>query len=137
VWTPQGYYTGSPGADKFVGWQIKKPDQVSDYVGADQLRDHHLNRPDTVEKGIMLAYAEAAVRESLGTTFKLADLLALPASRFKIMEPLTDERGGRAIGEGALDKRGTLYVLAIGVDKYLRLGLVMAVSPTTLASSAA
>jgi hypothetical protein len=25
-------------------------------------------------------------------------------------------------GEGALDKRGTLYILAIGVDKYPRLG---------------
>src|SRR5262249_33654749 len=22
IWTPQGYYTGSPGADKIVGWQI-------------------------------------------------------------------------------------------------------------------
>src|SRR5207249_2165927 len=22
MWTPQGYYTGSPGADKIVGWQI-------------------------------------------------------------------------------------------------------------------
>jgi hypothetical protein len=38
-WTPQGYYTGSPGADKIVGWQINKgPDQLPDYVGADQLR---------------------------------------------------------------------------------------------------
>ena len=24
MWTPQGYYTGSPGADKIVGWQINK-----------------------------------------------------------------------------------------------------------------
>ena len=28
MWTPQGYYTGSPGADKIVGWQINKgPEQ--------------------------------------------------------------------------------------------------------------
>jgi WD40 repeat protein len=198
MWTPQGYYTGSPGADKIVGWQINKgPDQVPDYVGADQLRDH-LNRPDIVEKAIILASAEAAVRSSAGTVFKLADLLVRSVPRFKIVEPLADavQRGGRAVvkiaieatpdpikairvqvngreigditpdigsggfgagermlvvplvrgknevritltnavgekaevltlnheGEGALDKRGTLYLLAIGVDKYPRLG---------------
>jgi WD40 repeat protein len=198
MWTPQGYYTGSPGADKIVGWQINKgSDQVPDYVGADQLRDH-LNRPDIVEKAIILASAEQAVREAPGTTFKLADLLARPVPRFKILSPRADEvqRGGRAVvriaiestsdpikairvqvngreigdvtpdigsggfaggermlvvplargknevritltnaigekaealtlnheGEGALDKRGTLYILAIGVDKYPRLG---------------
>jgi len=198
MWTPQGYYTGSPGADKIVGWQINKgPDQVPDYVGADQLRDH-LNRPDIVEKAIILASAEQAVREAPGTTFKLADLLARPVPRFRIVSPTADEmqHGGRAIvkiaieatpdpikairvqvngreigdvtsdigsggftagermlvvplargknevritltnaigekaevltfnheGEGALDKRGMLYILAIGVDKYPQLG---------------
>jgi hypothetical protein len=198
MWTPQGYYTGSPGADKIVGWQINKgPDQVPDSVAADQLRQH-LNRPDIVEKAIILASAEQAVREAPGTTFKLADLLARPVPRFKILSPGADEvqRGGRASaklaieatpdpikairvqvngreigeetpdigsggfgtgerillvplargknevritltnaigeraevltldheGEGALDKRGTLYILAIGVDKYPGLG---------------
>jgi Caspase domain/WD domain, G-beta repeat len=198
MWTPQGYYTGSPGADRIVGWQINKgPDQAADYVGADQLRQH-LNRPDIVEKAIILASAEAAVRKAPGTTFKLADLLARPVPRFKIMSPFADEvqRGGHAVvkiaievtpdpvkairvqvngreigdltpdigsggfgagermlvvplarghndmrvtltnaigekaevltlnhqGEGALDKKGTLYILAIGVDKYPGLG---------------
>jgi WD40 repeat protein len=198
MWTPQGYYTGSPGADKVVGWQINRgADHVPDYVGADQLRQH-LNRPDIVERAIILASAEQAVREAPGTTFKLADLLARPVPRFKILSPLADEvqRGGRAVvkiaieatldpikairlqvngreigdvtpdigsggfgvgerllivplargknevritltnaigekaevltlnhnGEGALDKRGTLYILAIGVDKYPGLG---------------
>ena len=68
MWTPQGYYTGSPGADKIVGWQINKgPENAADYVGADQLRTH-LNRPDIVEKAIILASAEQAVREAPGTT---------------------------------------------------------------------
>jgi hypothetical protein len=198
MWTPQGYYMGSPGADKIVGWQINKGvDQVPDYVGADQLRDH-LNRPDIVEKAIILASAEQAVREAPGTTFKLADLLARPVPRFKILSPHADEveHGGLSVvkisvedtpdrvkairvqvngreigdvtpddgsggfgagermlvvplargknevritltnaigekaevltlnheGEGALDKRGTLYILAVGVDKYPGLG---------------
>src|SRR5262249_31218057 len=55
MWTPQGYYTGSPGADKIVVWQINKaPEQAADYVGAEQLRQP-LNRPDIVEKAIILA----------------------------------------------------------------------------------
>ena len=98
MWTPQGYYTGSPGADKIVGWQINKgPDQAADYVGADQLRQH-LHRPDIVEKAIILASAEQAVREAPGTSFKLADLLARPVPRFRIVSPAggSTERGGRA-----------------------------------------
>jgi WD40 repeat protein len=198
MWTPQGYYTGSPGADRIVGWQINKgPNQVPDYVGADQLRQH-LNRPDIVNRAIILASAEQAVREAPGTTFRLADLLARPAPRFKIISPQEGSKSsdGRALvkiaiettpdpikavrvqvngrqveeetpdigsggfgagerildvplakgrndvrvtltnaigekaetlilmhdGEGVLDKRGTLYLLAIGVDKYPGLG---------------
>lgn len=193
MWVPHGYYTGSPGADKIVGWQINKgPDKTADYVGADQLRSH-LNRPDIVEKAMILASAEQAVRESPGTSFKIADLLARPVPNFRIISPNSPASGGRVVlgvafeatrdpitsiriqvngrqvseevpkgdllvglkdfdiplakgqnairiiasnavgdkvetvtidhdGEGALDRRGTLYVLAIGVDRYPRLG---------------
>jgi caspase domain-containing protein/WD40 domain-containing protein len=98
MWTPQGYYTGSPGADKIVGWQINKgPEQTPDYVGADQLRQH-LHRPDIVEKAIVLASAEQAVRQAPGTSLKLADLLARPVPRFAIVRQQagSPERSGRA-----------------------------------------
>jgi hypothetical protein len=198
MWTPQGYYTGSPGAGKIVGWQINKgAENAADYVGADQLREH-LNRPDIVDKAIILASAEQAVREAPGTSFKLADLLAKRVPRFRIVSPASGstQRGGRAQvkiaieavpdpvkairvqvngrqvweitewigsggsrageqdldaplsngrndiritltntigdttetlivnheGEGDLDKRGTLYILAIGVDRYPQMG---------------
>jgi WD40 repeat protein len=197
MWTPQGYYTGSPGADKMVGWQINKgPENAADYVGADQLREH-LNRPDIIDKAIILASAEQAVREAAGTSFKLADLLTKPVPRFRIVSPagggtvsgrrvqikiaidavpdpiksigvqvngrsvegitpdigaggltgeqtfdvplaqgrndirvtLSNATGEKAEtlvlnheGEGDLDKRGTLYILAIGVDKYPAMG---------------
>ena len=200
MWTPQGYYTGSPGADKIVGWQINKgPEHAADYVGAEQLRQH-LNRPDIVERAIVLASAEQAVREAPGTSFKLADLLSRPVPRFRIVSPPggSAQKGGRttvriaieatpdtarhirvqvngrqvaeatpavdsggfgagertlavplgkgrnevritltnAIGEkaealtlthegdGDLDKRGTLHILAIGVNDYKGLGNV-------------
>jgi hypothetical protein len=98
MWTPQGYYTGSPGADKIVGWQINKGlDQAAEYVGAEQLREH-LNRPDIVEKAIVLASAERAVREAPGTAFKLADLLSRPVPRFRIVSPSAGSvnKGGAA-----------------------------------------
>lgn len=198
LWTPQGYYMGSPGADKLVGWQINKgQDQAAEFVGAEQLRQH-LNRPDIVEKSIILASAEQAVREAPGATFRLTELLSRPVPRFKIEAPIhgSTERSGRATvkimieatpdpikairvqvngrqiveqtpdtgtggfqpgertldvplaagrnevrvtltnaigekaatvtlihdGEGALDIRGTLFILAVGVDKYPGLG---------------
>ncbi|MGO9473359.1 MAG: PDZ domain-containing protein [Rhodomicrobium sp.] len=90
MWTPQGYYTGSPGADKIVGWQINRgADKAADYVTAEQLRKH-LNRPDIVAKAIQLASAEEAVRTSYGTEFKLSDLLARPAPRLRILSPEAD-----------------------------------------------
>jgi WD40 repeat protein len=98
MWTPQGYYMGSPGADKIVGWEINKgPEQTPDYVSADQLRQH-LNRPDIVEKAILLASAEEAVRQAPGTSLKLAELLARPVPRFRIVAPDAGsaQRSGRA-----------------------------------------
>ncbi len=90
VWTPQGYYTGSPGADKIVGWQINRgAENAADYVTAEQLRKH-LNRPDIVAKAIQLASAEEAVRTSYGTEFKLSDLLARPAPHLRILSPVAD-----------------------------------------------
>ena len=90
MWTPQGYYAGSPGADKIVGWQINRgPDKAADYVTAEQLRKH-LNRPDIVAKAIQLASAEEAVRTSFGTEFKLSDLLARPAPRLRVLSPAAD-----------------------------------------------
>jgi len=198
MWTPQGYYTGSPGADKIVGWLINRgTDQPADHVGAEQLRQH-LNRPDIVDRAIVLASAQAAVAEASGTSFQLADLLRRPVPRLRIISPAGGStlRGGRTTvkiaidatpdpvkairvqvnglqvdeetpdvgsggfkpgeyvlkvplsqgrndvritltnaigekaetltlvheGEGDLDKRGTLYIVAIGVDKYPGLG---------------
>lgn len=97
LWTPQGYYTGSPGADRFVGWQTNKgPSRSAEYVGAAQLRQH-LYRPDIVERAIVLGSAEQAVREAPGTKFVLDDLLARPVPSFRILapQPGSTARGGR------------------------------------------
>jgi WD40 repeat protein len=193
MWMPQGYYAASgPGAE-LMGWQINRgPEREAEYVTAVQFRKA-LNRPDIIARAIQLASAEAAAKEAQGANFRLADLLAKPLPRLRIVSPKPNaalaggsvnleilleatrapvkliriqvngrqiaehqpEQGGgfapgalnftvplakgrnaiRVIGigesgettddivathdgDGALDKRGTLYVLAIGVDKY-------------------
>lgn len=48
MWTPEGFYTGSAGAAKIVGWQINQgPDKPARYITAGQLRKV-LYRPDLV-----------------------------------------------------------------------------------------
>jgi len=198
MWTPQGFYAASGAGAELIGWQINHgPENAAEYVTAAQLRKS-LGRPDIVAKAIQLASAEEAVKQSPGTNFRLADLLAKPVPRFRIVSPAANATltGGtaqldlaleetpdpvnlirlyvngtqvdarqpedgpgfkpgpltfkvplakgrnlvRAVavngtgetsaevavtldGEGVLDKRGTLRILAIGVDKYPRLGM--------------
>ena len=193
MWTPQGFYTATAAGARLIGWLINRGwENEAEYVTAAQLRQH-LNRPDIVERAIVLASAEAAVEEARATKFKLADLLAKPVPRLRIVSPKPDAAatGGRAKvtvelgatpdpvkairihvngrlaavqqpgdgagfepgrlafdvplakgantvsvaaenatgetvarlslnhdGEGDLDRPGTLYVLAIGVDRY-------------------
>lgn len=200
MWTPQGFYTGSPGGGALVGWQINKgPDKAAEYVRGQQLRKQ-LNRPDIVERAIILASAEAAVKEAGlekvavediltrappairatadaianggRTVLKVAvaknplavrsidifvndakvDARVLPLSReiatgedgstlraFEV--PLNQGKNTLRVvaanevgesepaivlvthnGEGSLDKRGTLWLLAVGVNKYPDVG---------------
>jgi len=201
LWTPQGYYTGSPGAGELVGWQLNQgTTKEALYVRGRQLRDKLL-RPDIVERAIVLASAEAAIKEAGLTSVSVEALLThkppvvlarawerettggqgivlvatekntLPILDTKItvsdgrqettvevretelpakvprIEPGTTLRafevplfsGKNTVrvvavnaagesepvevafmhnGEGALDKRGTLWVLAVGTDNY-------------------
>ena len=105
MWTPQGYYAASgPGAE-LIGWQINHgADHEAEYVNAAQLRKS-LNRPDIVTRAIQLGSAKAAVKEANGTKFKLADLLAKPVPRLRIVSPAANAtvKGGNAEVEIALD----------------------------------
>ena len=98
MWTPQGFYTSSPAGARLIGWQINHgPEHEAEYVAAAQLRQH-LNRPDIVARAIQLASAEEAVRQARGADFKIADLLAKPVPRLRILSPEAGAtlKGGRA-----------------------------------------
>lgn len=52
IWTPEGFYTGSLGADKIVGWQVNQGlENAARYISAGQLRKV-LHRPDLVSAKI-------------------------------------------------------------------------------------
>jgi uncharacterized caspase-like protein/WD40 repeat protein len=87
MWTPQGYYSGSPNGDKIVGWQLDKGlDQSPEYITAKQLRDQFY-RPDIVERAVILASAKAAVAKGRGTDFSLSDLQKSRPPAFEIASP--------------------------------------------------
>jgi WD40 repeat protein len=60
MWTPQGYYTGSPRGGRLVGWLVNAADtQAPKFYYADELPT--LSRRDIVEKAIELKSAFAAI----------------------------------------------------------------------------
>ncbi|MGC2631488.1 MAG: caspase family protein [Rhodomicrobium sp.] len=65
IWTPEGFYAGSAGADKIVGWQINQgPDMAARYITAGQLRKA-LHRPDLVAAKIA-GDPDGLVKEAAG-----------------------------------------------------------------------
>jgi WD40 repeat protein len=50
MWTPQGYYDASVGADELIGWHINHDyDQVPDFYPVSQFRDRFY-RPDVIQR---------------------------------------------------------------------------------------
>ncbi len=48
IWTPQGYYDCSPGADRLIGWHVNQgPDKPAQYFRAEQFK-RQLYRPDII-----------------------------------------------------------------------------------------
>ncbi|NUQ65478.1 MAG: caspase family protein [Pirellulales bacterium] len=60
LWTPQGYYDASPGAERFIGWHVNRGwTKGAEFYGAGQFR--HLYRPDIIDKILELGRVEQAV----------------------------------------------------------------------------
>ena len=83
VWVPQGYYYSSPDGDALVGWHVNQgPDSEARYVRARQLKQY-LFSPEIVRRALILADAEAAVRELRGVDTELDRLLARRPPEFQ------------------------------------------------------
>ena len=98
MWTPQGFYTGSPGAGKIVGWQINKGyDKAADYVTGRQVRKTML-RPDIVERAIVLGSAKAAVKEAGLERLSIADVLEKSPPKIRMEAEWRATRGRGTLG---------------------------------------
>jgi WD40 repeat protein len=52
LWTPEGYYTASPGAEDLIGWHVNRgPDQAADFYPADTFRST-FHKPDLVANAL-------------------------------------------------------------------------------------
>lgn len=50
LWTPQGYYAASPGAEQLIGWHINNgPEQAADFYAIARFRQRYY-RPDVIAK---------------------------------------------------------------------------------------
>ena len=87
MWTPEGFYTGSPEGDDLVGWQINHgPEREADYIRAAQLA-RRLYRPDIVARAIELASTKDALAE-FGAPANIIGLLRVSRPpEFLIVKP--------------------------------------------------
>ncbi len=135
MWTPEGFYAGSAGADNIVGWQINQgPDKEARYVTAGQLRKA-LHRPDLVAakiagdpQGLVKEAAarldiDALIRLSLaptvaivspadGTTAKEFDENGKTRIRVAVAARIAD--GGGGIGKISFKLNGQVISSAYG-----------------------
>ncbi len=79
LWTPQGYYAASAGAEDLLGWSLNNgPDKMTDFFPVARFRDSYY-RPDVVtkvlntldpEKALLLANVEAERGQDQQKTFQ-------------------------------------------------------------------
>lgn len=68
IWTPQGYYDASPGADRLIGWHVNQgPKRSAKFYPAHQFRKQ-LYRPDIIDLVLETGSVEEAVRRAQGDT---------------------------------------------------------------------
>lgn len=95
IWVPQGYYYSSPDGDALVGWHVNQgPASEARFVRARQLKQY-LFSPEIVRRALILADAEAAVRELRGVDTELDRLLGRkpPEFQVRVVEAETPREG--------------------------------------------
>ena len=96
IWTPQGYYSASPGGDRHVGWHINEGEgKAARYVTAAQLK-RHFYRPDIIKRALELASARAAIVEAEQIDFSLDELLIRRPPEFAVTTPANNSAIARS-----------------------------------------
>lgn len=77
IWTPQGYYDCSPGADRLIGWHVNQgPDKAAKFFQAQQFRQQ-LYRPDIINRILQTGNVASAVELANQTHFQKPGALDL------------------------------------------------------------
>ena len=97
LWTPHGYYDASPGAERFIGWQVNRgPALSAEFYSVGQFKN--LYRPDIIDQVLEQANAEQAIviangrnpKQDHGEHIDLRDreqLDQVKPPRVKLLEP--------------------------------------------------
>ncbi len=101
MYTPEGFYTGSEGGEKLVGWQINQgPDKAAHYVTAGQL-GKQLLRPDLIAAKIA-GDPDGILKEAV-TKLKIEDLVKqVLAPEIEIVSPADGAKGEETVTGGKL-----------------------------------
>jgi WD40 repeat protein len=93
VWTPQGYYDASVGADELIGWHVNHGyDRVPDFYPVSQFRERFY-RPDVIQRVLQTPNldVEEAVRDAdraaSRPTTKAVDVSSLLTPVIQILDP--------------------------------------------------
>ncbi|MEM7313187.1 MAG: PDZ domain-containing protein, partial [Planctomycetota bacterium] len=64
IWSPQGYYDASPGADELIGWHVNRgPDKSARFYKVQQFQEQ-LYRPDIIDRILETGSLERALNDS-------------------------------------------------------------------------
>lgn len=92
LWTPQGYYDASPGAEELIGWQVNRGrDQAPEFFTASRFRDQ-FHRPDVIDLVLKELDVDRAVEKSAAGRRRAAapapaTPVAAPATVLTVLPP--------------------------------------------------
>ena len=107
LWTEQGYYDASSGAEDLAGWQVTRPGgDRADFFGNSRFRDQY-HRPDAIDRVLALldvSTAVSAANEERRVLAARADeetrarvaLMALPPPVASVLPPVVTLTSSRA-----------------------------------------
>ena len=101
AWTPQGYYSASPGGEELIGWHVNRGyEQPSDFFSAARFRDTYA-RPDIVERVLdTLDEAEAVRLANAARPGKTPPARAIAEQLPPVVTILSPAAGSIVSGEG-------------------------------------
>lgn len=115
IWSPEGYYDCSPGADQLIGWHVNQgPDQAARFYRAQQFRKQ-LYRPDLIDQIIRTGVAVAGSDIDVGGVAPGVDLsdredfAASAPPEVTILSPQSGDSGG--------DPRVTIEATAVATNE--------------------